>query len=56
MAEIPASIIPEGYLIKYEKDAALEKQNFSVFIPAHTFYKDHNIEFEVNGKRNDFWR
>ncbi|NMH28092.1 M23 family metallopeptidase [Flavobacterium silvaticum] len=43
-----------GYLVKAEKDAALEKGNFSIFVPAHTFYEDTYFDFEVDGKEVSF--
>lgn len=42
-------IKPAGYLVSAIKDANLEKGNFSVFIPAKTFYEDVYMNFDVDG-------
>ncbi|HEX8562633.1 MAG TPA: M23 family metallopeptidase [Flavobacterium sp.] len=37
---------PASYLIRSAKDHSFEKDNFSVFIPANTFYEDTYIDFD----------
>jgi len=45
---------PSGYLISAAKDTNLEKGNFSVFIPAKSFYEDTYVNFDVNGNVMSF--
>lgn len=37
-----------GYFVKSAKDHNFEKDNFSVFIPANTFYEDGYVEFDAS--------
>ncbi len=42
---------PSGLFIASEKDAILEKDNWSVTVRANTFYKDEYVPFSVEGKK-----
>lgn len=53
-ATTPNAATPAGYLVKADQDAALEKGNFSVFVPANTFYQDTYLDFSVNGNELSF--
>lgn len=48
-----APIIPEikttSYFVQANKDYNFEKNNFSVFIPANTFYEDMYLDFDAKG-------
>ena len=41
---------PAGYFVSAAKDTNLEKDGFSVFIPAKSFYEDTHVNFDVAGK------
>jgi len=43
-------IKPTNYFVKAKVDALFEKDNFSVFFPAGTFYDDFYLNFEVKNK------
>lgn len=45
---------PSGYLVSATKDTNLEKGDFSVFIPAKTFYEDTYLNFSVTGNTMTF--
>ena len=44
---IPEVPITSPYLVKANSDSNFEKGNMSVFFPAHTFYEDFYMNFEV---------
>jgi len=47
---IPEQPLSSQYLVRADKDSNFEKDNMSVFFPAHTFYEDFNLNFDVNNK------
>jgi hypothetical protein len=46
-ATIPEEPVTTPYLVKANTDNNFEKGNMSVFFPAHTFYEDFYLNFEV---------
>jgi hypothetical protein len=44
---IPEEPVTTPYLVKANTDNSFEKGNMSVFFPAHTFYEDFYLNFEV---------
>lgn len=50
VATVEARPPKSGYFVKSEKDHNFEKDNFSVFIPANTFYEDLYVEFDATDK------
>jgi murein DD-endopeptidase MepM/ murein hydrolase activator NlpD len=53
-ANTPVIPIKTNYLVPAEKDYNFEKDNFSVFIPARTFYEDEYLDFVVKGHELEF--
>ncbi|RYG50199.1 MAG: M23 family metallopeptidase [Chitinophagaceae bacterium] len=53
IAATPASA-PTGYVVSAQKDSNFEKGNFSVFVPANTFYDDWYTDFKIEGKELTF--
>lgn len=52
--DLAPTALPSGILVAAEKDAILEKDNWSVTVRANTFYKDQHIPFGVEGKKMTF--
>jgi murein DD-endopeptidase MepM/ murein hydrolase activator NlpD len=46
-ATIPEEPLKTPYLVKANTDSSFEKDNWSVFFPAHTFYEDFYLNFDV---------
>jgi hypothetical protein len=49
-AKILSQEKPTKFLVKAKVDAIFEKDNYSVFFPAGTFYDDYYLNFEVKNK------
>ena len=46
-ADNTPALKPTSYFVKSSKDYNFEKDNFSVFIPANTFYEDMYMDFDA---------
>ena len=50
-ASIPEeTVVKTNYLLKANTDNIYEKDGMAVFFPAHTFYEDFYLKFDVNNK------
>lgn len=47
---IPKEITPSNYFIKAKKEAIFEKDNWTIFFPANTFYNDFDLNLSVANK------